>query len=71
MLKVSKRNFRKRCLTCAKLRIKTTKDINDVVSSGIVIVNFEYIFHFVLVFLIKVCVQYFYVFCQKRPLKML
>ena len=71
MLKVSKRNFRKRCLTCAKLRIKATKHVNDVVSSGVVIDNFEYIFHFVLVVLIKICVHYFYVFHQKRALKML
>ena len=71
MRKGNKRNFRKRCLTCAKLRIKTTKDVSDVVSSGVIIVNFEYIFYFVLVILIKVCVHYFYVFHQKRALKML
>ena len=49
LLKVNKRNTITRCKICSKLTMKTTEGHQV---SGVFIVNFEHISHFVLVFLL-------------------
>ena len=46
--KVNNKNTRKRCEICSKLTIKTS----DLRRSGAFVVNFKYISHFFLVFLL-------------------
>ena len=51
LFKVNNRNTRKRCETCSKLTIKTTER-RQWSCSGVFIVNFEYIWHLFLLFLL-------------------
>ena len=51
LLKVNNRNARARCKMCSKLTIKTPER-RQWRRSGVFIVNFEYISHLVLVFLL-------------------
>ena len=51
MFQVNYRNIRKRCEMCSKLTIKTPKP-RQWHRSGVFIVNFEHISHFVLVLLL-------------------
>ena len=51
LLKVNKRNTRTRCEVCSKLTIKTPER-RYWHCSGVLIVNFEHILHFVLIFLL-------------------
>ena len=51
MFKVNNKNTRTRCEICSKLKIKTPKR-RQWRPSGVFIVNFEHISHFVLVFLL-------------------
>ena len=52
LFKVNNRNTRKRCEICSKLIIKTPER-RQWRFSGVFIVNFEYISHFFLVFLLS------------------
>ena len=52
MLQVENRNTKTRCEICSKLTTKKTPERRQWRRSGVFIVNFEYISHLILVFLL-------------------
>ena len=52
LFKVTNRNTRKRCEMCSKLTVKASMTKRQWLRSGVFIVNFDYISHFFLVFLL-------------------
>ena len=66
LFKINNRNFRKRCVICSKLTLKTPEWCYWC-RSGVFIVNFEHISHLFLVFLLLTLSTLFPVEVEKIP----